>query len=107
VTVLPLVAAAVFRVQPLVSPDVLEPSVLNEVEHALSRAPAGAFAPDPPPTGAVAGVSSPAADVFGTNGLNATQIAVRIVSAQGADGRWLSGTNDVSALAVRILQSVR
>ena len=95
--------AAAFAVQPLVSEDVLEPSVLNEVDHALSRAPAEAFA-------AACATNAPAADlagILGTNALSATEAAVRLVSAQDACGRWFDGTNDVTAAAVRMLRSLR
>ena len=74
-----LLLALTITAQPLVSPDVLEPSVQNEVDHALARAPTNAV---------------PA---------NATELAVALVSAQQADGRWLVGTNDVTQVAVAIL----
>jgi hypothetical protein len=96
-----LLAATAFSIQPLVSGDVLEPSVANEVEHALSVAPPEAFAPAPTNSCLAA-----TADVFGTNGLNATEIAIRLVSAQKADGRWFAGTNDVTRAAVALLQSL-
>lgn len=89
------IPAAVFAVtitaQPLVNEDVLEPSVRNEVRHALSVAPTNA----PPP-------ASVPADW--TNGQNRTEIAIRLVSAQKADGRWLVGTNDVTSAVVEILE---
>lgn len=81
---------------PTASPDVLEPSVRNEVDHARARVPAGS-----------ANAWSAAAEDFvrqyETNDLNATDAAIRLVSAQRPDGRWLAGTNDVTAAAVRIL----
>ena len=152
---LPLILAALVQIQPLVSEDVLEPSVRNEVDHALSLAaaamstnsptaavstpspfaaaptnsPPAAFTPSP---AAIAATNSPAAaapspaaaaatnafafvasptnaapgDIFGTNGLSATEIAIKLVSSQRADGRWLSGTNDVTAAAIQILLSL-
>jgi len=87
-----LAFAAVITVQPLVHEDVPEPSVCNEIEHALARAPTNA-----PPT-----VLLP----FATNGLNLTQLAIRLVSTQGADGRWIAGTNDVTTAAVRLLKGI-
>ena len=78
--------------QPLVNEDVLEPSVRNEVRHALSLAPTNA------PASTVLPVS--------TNGLNRTQVAIRLVSAQRADGRWLVGTNDVTSAAVKTLKEL-
>ena len=82
----------VLTAQPLVNEDVLEPSVRNEVGHALAMA----------PTNAPASRSLP----FSTNGLSRTQIAIRLVSGQRSDGRWLAGTNDVTAAAVECLQSL-
>ena len=137
---LPLILAALVQIQPIVSEDVLEPSVRNEVDHALSLAaaamstnspPAAAISPSPaaiaatnsppavvstpspiaqPTTNAFAFVASPTnaapGDIFGTNGLSATEIAIKLVSSQRADGRWLSGTNDVTAAAIQILLSL-
>ena len=87
----PALALAVsITAQPLVNENVLEPSVRNEVRHALSLAPTNAPAATIPPVW--------------TNGQNRTQIAIRLVSAQRADGRWLVGTNDVTSAAVEILK---
>ena len=85
-----IVIAAVITAQPLVNEDVLEPSVRNEVRHALSLAPTNA----------------PAATLLPvpTNGLNRTQLAIRLVSAQKADGRWFVGTNDVTSAAIELLK---
>jgi len=85
-----LALAAVVTAQPLVNEDVLEPSVVNEIEHALARAPTNAA-----PTALLP---------LTTNGLSRTQLAIRLVSAQRADGRWYAGTNDVTAAAVRMLK---
>ena len=87
-----LALAVTISAQPLVNEDVLEPSVCNEVCHALSLAPTNA----------------PAATILPawTNGQNRTQIAIRLVSAQRADGRWLAGTNDVTSAAVEILRGL-
>ena len=153
---LPLILAAIVQIQPIVSEDVLEPSVRNEVDHALSLAAAAmstnspaaaAISPSPaaiapinaltaatisPSPAAIAATNSPTAaapspaaaaatnafafvasptnappsDIFGTNGLSATEIAIKLVSSQRADGRWLSGTNDVTAAAIQILLSL-
>ena len=89
---LPLLAVTL-TAQPLVNEDVLEPSVRNEVEHALAIAPTNA-----PPAARMRPVPS--------NGLDRTQIAVRLVSEQKSDGRWLVGTNDVTAAAVELLKSL-
>ena len=95
-----ILLTAVFGVaitaQPLVNEEILEPSVANEAWHALSRSPTNA----PPAT---AEVQSRA--FAWTNGLSRSAIVVRLVSEQRRDGRWLSGTNDVTAAAVRILEA--
>ena len=85
-----LVLAVSITAQPLVNEDILEPSVRNEVRHALSLAPTNALAATIPPAW--------------TNGQNRTRIAIRLVSAQRADGRWFVGTNDVTSAAVEILK---
>lgn len=94
VMILAAAGASSFQLPTLVDDDVLEPSVLNEVEHALSRAPTNA----PPVV-----VTN---DVFALDGLSATDKAIRLVSAQQADGRWLAGTNDVTSAAVEILSGL-
>lgn len=87
-----LVFAAVLTAQPLVNEDVLEPSVRNEVQHALSIAPTNA------PMAMVLPIP--------TNGLNRTQIAIGLVSAQKGDGRWFVGTNDVTSVAIELLKEL-
>ena len=84
------VLAVTITAQPIVNEEVLEPSVRNEVCHALSMAP----------------TNSPAAAIpqNWTNGLNRSQIAIRLVSAQNREGRWIVGTNDVTSAAVEILK---
>ncbi len=97
-------AEVLLTAQPLVGEDVLEPSVLNEVDHALARAPTNA-----PP--ALALPDLPAAHPFFTNGLSRAEQALRLVSAQRADGRWYAvwdgRTNDVTAVAVGRLEALR
>lgn len=102
---LSLIAAALITGQPIVNDDFLEPSVLNEVDHALALAPtnAPAFAP----VTVTNGVANPVTDVFATNGLTATEKAIRLISSQKSDGRWYCGTNDVTAVAVGILRGLR
>ena len=87
-----LAFAAVITAQPLVNEDVLEPSVRNEVRHALAIA----------PTNAPVRTELPVL----TNGLNRTQVAIALVSAQKADGRWFAGTNDVTSAAVNLLKEL-
>ena len=84
--------AAVLTAQPLVNEDVLEPSVCNEIRHALAIAPTN--------------VPSAMALPIATNGLNRTQIAIGLVSAQKGDGRWLVGTNDVTSAATAVLKEL-
>lgn len=113
----PLVLALTLALPPLVSEEVLEPSVQNEVDHALALAPSEAWTaatnavPEivlPPPTNlpVVAVWPRPEPDIFGTNGLSATAIALKLVSTQRADGTWKVGTNDVTVTAVRILRAL-
>ena len=93
-----LLATLVAR--PAVSPDVLEPSVLNEVDHALNRAPAAAATND------FASADLAFARLYATNGLSATDVALRLVTSQRADGTWRVGTNDVTTAAVHLLKSL-
>lgn len=76
-------------------PEALEPSVLNEVERALAVAPAETNV-----------VPKAVGDVFATNGLPAAEVAIRLVSLQRADGRWLVNGTNFTTEAVRILESV-
>ena len=87
-----VLSSAVVLAQPIAADDALEPSVCNEVAHAVSVAPTNA-----PVTALLP---------FDTNALTRTQLAVRLVSSQRADGRWFSGTNDVTYSALKILNSL-
>ena len=111
------VLALTIPLQPLVSENVLEPSVRNEVDHALSRAPRSGRVYVVDTTDSTVSVATttnkaekilyhPTGDVFGTNGLSATDIAIKLVSSQKSDGSWKCGTNDVTSLAVEILESL-
>ena len=91
-----LLLSVTLTAQPTVSPDVLEPSVQNEVDHARARAAESV-------TNAWTTAMMDFARRYETNGLNATEAAIRLVSTQRPDGRWLVGTNDVTAAAVQIL----
>jgi len=93
-----LAFAATVVVQPLVDSDVLEPSVRNEVEHALARAPKDGKSDVQPSTFNL--------QPFPTNGMCRSDIAIRLVSEQRADGRWRVGTNDVTAAAVEMLRAL-
>ena len=91
------VLGVVVTAQPLVNEEVLEPSVQNEVDHALGVASTNAV----PPTAAARDF----ARLYETNGMNATQRAISLVSSQ-RDGCWhWKGTN-VTPVAVRLLRQV-
>ena len=96
--VLSIVIAAVITAQPLANPEVLEPSVQNEVDHALSVASTNAV----PPT--AAGLEF--ARLYATNGLDATQRAITLISSQRDDGTWLWRGTNVTPVAVRLLRQV-
>ncbi len=103
---LAILIAAVLGIQPLPQPDgPLEPSVQNEVDHAVAlgerwlaaRAPAGGFAV----------TNAPAGDLFSTNGLTRERIAVKLISSQRAGGWWLMETNAApTRLAIQILKGL-
>lgn len=90
----PAVSKNSVTVQPLASADFLEESVRNEVDHAISRAGAKGDGP------------VRAKLPFATAGMTRTQIALKLVSAQKGDGRWLDGTNDYTAAAVETLKKL-
>ncbi len=104
-SVVSFVLALVIPAQPLVDADVLEPSVRNEVDHALNVA----------PTNVVPFCRLPADvrlfcttnDVFGTNGLTQTDVAIKLISSQRSDGHWRVGTNDVTSAALEILKRLQ
>lgn len=94
-----LLSVAIYA-QPLVDENVLEPSVRNEVDRALSLAPSNDFSRA---CALFEGGKFPFA-LFGlTNGVTRTSAAIKLVSSQRADGRWISGTNDVTSAAAAIL----
>jgi hypothetical protein len=88
---IPAAIAVAISAHPISNEDVLSLSVLNEVEHAISVAPTNA-----PPTS----WTPP------TNGLSRTAMAVRLVSSQRPDGRWMDGTNDVTSAVLRTLRDL-
>ena len=94
-TVLALAAVAI-TAQPLVDEDVLEPSVQNEVDHALGRAPTNEVA--------VSDASVAFAALWATNGTSATDRAIALVSSQKDGGRWEFGGKDVTPVAARLLR---
>ena len=89
-------AAVAITAQPLVDEDVLEPSVQNEVDHALGRAPTNEVA--------ISDASVAFAALWATNGASVTDRAIALVSSQRADGRWEFGGRDVTPVATRLLR---
>ncbi len=81
-------------VRPLASEDFLEESVQNEVDHAISRA------------GTKGDGRARGKLPFRTQGMTRTQLALKLVSSQKGDGRWLDGTNDYTAAAVEALKNL-
>ena len=91
---LPLLLGAAIVAQPLVDGDVLEPSVQNEVDHALGAAPTNAVP--------VSAATCAFARLYATNGMDATARAISLVSSQ-REGRWTYAGADVTPVAVRLL----
>ena len=79
----------------------LEPSLLNEADHAVARAEAWLRLHPPQCTNAVPG------DILGTNGLAAADTAIRLVSSQKGAGWWVTPTNAApTMLAIQILKGL-
>ena len=98
---LAILFAASFGIQPLPQPDgPLEPSVQNEVDHAVSLGERW--------LAAVASARRPyQGDLFATNGLTRERIAVKLISSQRAGGWWLMETNTApTRLAIEILKGL-
>lgn len=91
----PIVLAAVVTAHPLANEEILEPSVRNEVDHALRVASTN----EVPMTAA----GFEFARLYETNGMNATQRAISLVSLQ-RDGCWLWRGTNVTPVAVRLLR---
>jgi len=91
------VLALVITAQPLVDEDVLEPSVQNEVDHALNVAPTNDVV--------VTQASIDFNELYRTNGMSATERAIALVSSQGRDGRWLHAGKDVTPVAAHLLRT--
>ena len=103
---LALPLAAALALPTFVSEDVLEPSVRNEVDHAIARAPVEAWTAATNVSAEVRGAAWVREDGSATNALSATAIALKLISTQGADGRWRCGTNDWTVTALRILRTL-
>ena len=102
-SVLAILFAATFGIQPLPQPDgPLEPSVQNEVDHAVALGERWLSAHAPK-----GGVHAPTGDLFATNGLTRERIAIKLISAQRAGGWWLAETNAApTRLALDILKGL-
>ena len=96
------ILALTISASPLVNEDVLEPSVENEVAHALAIAPSNSVALAEAALAAPE-YTPPLAELGATGAVTRTALAVKLVSEQRADGRWLAGTNDVTAAAAGAL----
>ncbi len=93
-----LLVATALLARPLANPDVLEPSVQNEVDHALSLVPVR-----PAETNqAVLAVQRAFIRLYATNGMDATERAIALVSSQ-RNGEWTWRGTNVTAAAVRLL----
>ena len=94
--------AAALTVQVAADPNgPLEPSIINEVDHALSRVPVDAACAVSTATNSVA-----LGDIFSTNGLSMSDIAIQLVSRQDSSGRWIVNGTNATAEAVAILVSL-
>ena len=93
--------AVTVAVRPMPRPEgPLEPSVQNEVDHAVDLA--EAWLARHGDTNAV-----PRDDLFKTNGLPRERIALRLISAQRGDGWWVTSTNAApTKLALEILKGL-
>jgi hypothetical protein len=104
------VLSFVINIKPIADGHRLDESLLNEVEHAIDRAERKQKEMSLHKKTKVLEFPAPqktVGDLFKTNSLNASQIAVKIVSMQQSDGLWrINGTN-VTSVAVGILKSLR
>ena len=106
---LAILFAASIGIQPLPQPDgPLEPSIQNEVDHAVALGErwlaAAASARRPCQVG---GTNAVPRDLFATNGLTREKIAIKLISSQRAGGWWLVETNAApTRLAIEILKGL-
>ncbi len=99
-SVLAILFAASFAVRLVPQEDApLEPSVQNEVDHALDLGEKW--------LAAHATTNAVTTDLFQTNGRTRVQIALSLLRAQRAGGYWITPTNDApTKLAVAILKGL-
>ena len=99
---------------PLADTEELEPSIINEVEHALSLARAALASTNAPPAiSTPIPISTPTSAptnnssfIIHNSSFSLSERAISLVSSQKSDGRWYDGTNDVTAIVVPILESM-
>ena len=103
---LAILFAASLGIQLLPQPDgPLEPSVQNEVDHAVALGERW-LAAHLPSTNAQAACVQPD-DLFVTNGLTRERIAIKLISSQRAGGWWIMETNAApTRLAIAILKGL-
>jgi hypothetical protein len=115
--VLAMIFAAVFGLKPIAHEEaaMLEPSIQNEVDHAVSSGErwlkANASLPGDIYEAADNGtnkISSLAKKIFdSTNSLTRTRIAINLISSQRADGWWICPTNAApTRAAIQILKGL-
>ena len=102
---LAILFAASLSIQPLPQPDgPLEPSVQNEVDHAVALGERW-LAARPEAVPYLGGCTN--ADLFATNGPTRERIALKLISSQRAGGWWLMETNPApTRLAIQILKGL-
>lgn len=95
-----MICASAFAISPIPQEDApLEPSIQNEVDHAVDLA-EGWLAVN-------ATTNALASDFFGTNGMTRTGIALKLLRSQRSGGYWTTNTNDApTKLAVSILKGL-
>lgn len=100
-SVLAILFAATFGIRPMPNAEgPLEPSIQNEVDHAVGLAETWL-------AGQVDTNAVPRGDLFRTNGLTREAIALRLVSTQRGAGWWFAPTNAApTKLAVEILKGL-
>lgn len=98
-----LLAATVLHLGGVSDEEVLSESLGHEIDHALSCAYQSNFATNSVISSNLVNLVNAA---FPTNNLTKTQIAVKLVSAQNSQGRWMLGTNDVTKIIVEILEEL-
>lgn len=104
------IMAVAFKVRPMPQQDgPLEPSIQNEVDHAVDLAEAWLVRQTNLVATARANTTNgvDAARLFSTNGLTREKIALKLISAQRGEGWWIVSTNAApTRAAVEILKGL-